>query len=393
VTCNCKIQDRIIFSSEINIKDLFFKFDNKKKATNFELLKCYNFLFSKEGLAKNIGNYIISLVILLYIGSAIFFYTKGYNLLLAQINDLLKNQNQIFENESDKNLNERNYEPKIRENSTDLSSSSRVKKQESNNLKTNMKKLELIANKNSLNSKDNKEKKETINIININYIDYEINTISYQEAIENDKRTFFQYYISLIKLNHILIFTFNPSKDYNSFIIKICLFAFSLVSYIVINTLFFNDSMMHKIYKNNGTLNLYYALPQIIYSVIISSIIESIIKKLSLTQHNILSIKHEKNEKKIKGKIITIIKCLIIKYICFFILGILFLMLFWYYISCFCAIYKKTQIYLIKNTLISYLISLIVPLFYYLIPGIFRIPSLKNPGECLYKLSQIFQLD
>jgi hypothetical protein len=253
--------------------------------------------------------------------------------------------------------------------------------------------LDLTGIKNSLNTKENEEKKETINIINIDYIDYEINTVPYQEAIENDKRTFFQYYISLIKLNHILIFTFNPSKDYNSFIIKICLFAFSLVSYIVINTLFFNDSMMHKIYKNNGTLNLYYVLPQIIYSVIISSIIESIIKKLSLTQHNILSIKHEKNEKKIKGKIITIIKCLIIKYICFFILSILFLMLFWYYISCFCAIYKKTQIFLIKNTLISYLISLIVPLFYYLIPGIFRIPSLKKPGDCLYKLSQIFQLN
>ena len=392
VTCNCKIQDRIKMSSEINTNDLLFKFDNKKRATNFEILKCYNFLFSKEGLAKNIGNYIILLVLLLYIGSAIFFYMKGYDLLLTQINDLLKNQNQIVENESDNNLNGRNYEVKIRENSSNLSST-RIKKQEKNTLKTNIKKLDLTGIKNSLNTKENEEKKETINIINIDYIDYEINTVPYQEAIENDKRTFFQYYISLIKLNHILIFTFNPSKDYNSFIIKICLFAFSLVSYIVINTLFFNDSMMHKIYKNNGTLNLYYALPQIIYSVIISSIIESIIKKLSLTQHNILSIKHEKNEKKIKGKIITIIKCLIIKYICFFILGILFLMLFWYYISCFCAIYKKTQIYLIKNTLISYLISLIVPLFYYLIPGIFRIPSLKKPGDCLYKLSQIFQLN
>jgi hypothetical protein len=151
--------------------------------------------------------------------------------------------------------------------------------------------------------------------------------------------------------------------------------------------------MMHKIYESNGTLNLYYVLPQIIYSAIISSIIVSIIKKLSLTQDNILSIKHEKNKRKIKGKIIGIIKCLIIKYNCFFVLGILFLILFWYYVSCFCAMYKKTQIYLIKNALISYLISLIVPLFYYLIPGIFRISSLKKPGECLYKLSQIFQLD
>ena len=386
VICNCKIQDRIKLSDN-NTNDLFFKFVNKKKATNLELLKCYNLLFSKEGLIKNIGNYIIVLVLLLYIGSAIFFYKKGYNLLLIQINELLKN-NQISENEIGNNLNGKNLEAKMNDNLSNLSFTSKAKKQERNKLKTNLNKLDIMDSKNLFNSKDYEEKKDTIN-----YIDHEINTIPYQEAIENDKRTFFQYYISLIKLNHILIFTFNLNKDYNSFIIKICLFAFSLVSYIVINTLFFNDSMMHKIYESNGKLNLYYVLPQIIYSAIISSIIISIIKKLSLTQDNILSIKHEKNDKKIKGKIISIIKCLIIKYISFFLLGILFLILFWYYISCVCAIYKKTQIYLIKNALISYLISLIVPLFYYLIPGLFRIPSLKKPGECLYKLSQILQLD
>jgi len=391
VICNCKVQERIKLSSEINTNNFLFKFDNKKKAINLEILKCYNLLFSKEGLTKNFGNYIILLVLFLYIGSAIFFYKKGYDLLLTQINDLLKKQNQILENESDNNLNGRNYEPKIRE--IRENSLSGLKKQEKPDLKTNMKKLDINGNKNLLNPKDNEEKKETINIIKINYIDYEINTIPYKEAIENDKRTFFQYYISLIKLNHILIFTFNHNKDYNSFIIKICLFAFSLVSCIVINTLFFNDTLMHKIYKNNGALNMYCFLPQIIYCLIISSIIESIIKKLSLTQDNILSIKREKNVKKIKGQIISLIKCLIIKYTCFFILGILFHIFFWYYISCFCAVYKKTQIFLIKNTLISYLISLIIPIFYYLIPGICRIPSLKKPGECLYKLSQIFQLD
>ena len=393
VTCNCKIQDRIKLSSEFDTNDLFFKFDIKKKATNFELLKCYNLLFTKEGLMKNFGNYIILLVLVLYIGSAIFFYKIGYNLLLTQINNLLKNQDQILDNESYNNYNGRNFEVKIRDISTNLSFSSKNKKQEKNNLKPNIKKLDLKGNQNSLNSKDYEEKKETTNTISINYIDYEINTFTYQEAIENDKRTFFQYYISLIKLNHILLFTFIPNNDYNSFIIKICLFAFSLVSHIVINTLFFNDSMMHKIYENNGALNMYYVLPQIIYSVIITSIIESIIKKLSLTQDNLLSIKREKNYKKIKGKVINIIRCLIIKYTCFFIIGVLLLILFWYYISCFCAVYKKTQVYIIKNTLISYLISLIVPFIYYLIPGIFRIPSLKKPGEFLYKFSQILQLD
>ena len=57
------------------------------------------------------------------------------------------------------------------------------------------------------------------------YNDYEINTISFQEASQNDKRTYLQYYASLIKIKHILIFSFNTNSDYNSYIIKICYFT------------------------------------------------------------------------------------------------------------------------------------------------------------------------
>ena len=58
------------------------------------------------------------------------------------------------------------------------------------------------------------------------------------------------------------------------------------------------------------------------------------------------------------------------------------------------VIYKNTQIHLLKDTLMSFGISLIIPFCLYLIPGLFRIPSLsngKNKSECLYNFSKIFQ--
>ena len=58
----------------------------------------------------------------------------------------------------------------------------------------------------------------------MDYDEYEINDISYEEALNNDKRTYLNFYFSLLKANHILIFTFNTNKDYNPYIIKICLF-------------------------------------------------------------------------------------------------------------------------------------------------------------------------
>ena len=77
-------------------------------------------------------------------------------------------------------------------------------------------------------------------------------------------------------------------------------------------------------------------------------------------------------------------------YINYFFLGI-----FWYYISCFCVIYKNTQIYVIKDTSITFILSLLYPFGLCLIPGIFRIPSLrakKKNKETLYKFSKIIQL-
>ncbi len=63
---------------------------------------------------------------------------------------------------------------------------------------------------------------------------------------------------------------------------------------------------------------------------------------------------------------------------------------FWYYISCFCAVYKNTQIILIDDTLLSFALSMLYPFGLNLIPGMFRIPALrsdKGDKQGLYKIS------
>ena len=147
--------------------------------------------------------------------------------------------------------------------------------------------------------------------------------------------------------------------------------------------------MMHKIYEDKGNYNFIYIIPRIIYSILIISIINIIFKVIFLSRKNIIEIKLEKNRYNIKAKVMTVIKCLMIKYIFFFIISFIFFLLFWYYISSFCIIYKNTQLYLIKNSLISYLAYLIYPFIIYLLLSIIRINSLKKPGKYFYRASQI----
>ena len=224
--------------------------------------------------------------------------------------------------------------------------------------------------------------------------DFELNSLDYEEAIKLDHRSLFQFYISLIKNNHPLIFSFACINDYNPRIIKIFLFLFSFSLDFTINALFFNDDTMHKIYEDKGKFNFLYQIPQILYSTLISKFIDTLIKYLALSQDNFVDLKQEDKKnfnKKYREKFIRTIK---IKFILFFFITFIILGFFWYYITCFCGIYINTQIHLISDSLISLITSFFYPFIMLLIPGIFRISSIrvkKPTRKFLYKFSSIIE--
>ena len=160
-----------------------------------------------------------------------------------------------------------------------------------------------------------------------------------------------------------------------------------------INALFFNDETMHKIYHDKGKYNLLFQIPQILYSTLISTIIDSLIKNLALSQDKVTELKKEKEKNNLDEKHKKILKIVSIKILLFFVLAFIILSCFWYYIICFCGIYVNTQIHLIKDSIISLITSLIYPFGISLIPGLFRIPALKDKNKnCIYKLSKLLEM-
>ena len=216
--------------------------------------------------------------------------------------------------------------------------------------------------------------------------------MEYEVAIKKDKRTYFQYYISLLKKKHIILFTFLPIDDYNLKILKISLFIILLSLYFSLNAFFFSDSTMHKIYIENGSFSILAQIPQIIYSTVISTFIGIIFKKLSLSEKTLLFLKQQKNTKEILMQTQHIKCCLKIRFLIFYFFLFIFIFFFWYFISCFCAVYKNTQFILIKDSIVSFGITFVYPFVLYLLPGLFRIPSLKankKNKKCIYKIGNI----
>ena len=386
-SCDCEPQTTssvLLLDNIINKKKLLNNFINFKGVSNIAIIKCLKQTFSQKGLKKNIGSYIILIIIFSFFLCCLLFYVKEYKNLLNTIKTIIsqKKETNIIQNKDTHNIK------KIYKTKRGVK-----KKKEFNNLMTKSSSSGIELN-NQLKNKDaggeiKKNENEDEKIASI--MDSEMNSFSYQEALQNDKRTFFEYYFSLIKTKHLLFFSFYPNKDYNSKIIKICLFFYSFSLFYFINALFFTDETMHKIYEDKGIFNFIYSIPQIIYSSLISGIINALIRFLSLIEKDVLKIKKEKNYPEMKKNLSEIEKGIKIKLILFFILGFIFLIIFWYYLATFGAIYKNTQLYLLRDTLISFTFSLIYPFIIYFIPCFLRISILKNP-ECFYKLSTIIQL-
>ena len=410
--CECFIKLKFPFISEVSInKDLLLNnFKDLKKTINVDLMKCYKSLFITQNIKTNIGFYVMLFIIIITIILAIHFKVIGYKKLLIVIDKIIKikkkNINIEINNNKDKDININNIkiikrvgseEIKIntiyqisknlaKEKFTDysykkLQSDFKNSSDYNNRFKNN-------DNNNNIISKKIDKKK----VIKINkYNDYEINNLTYEEALKIDKRSYMQYYFSLIKTKHTLIFTFYTKNDYNSRKIKVILFLFSFACYYTVNALFFTDSTIHKIYVDQGSFNFIYQIPKILYSTIISIVINVIVKLLSLSEKDILGIKNE--TKNVDKKVSKVLKCLLIKFILFFIFISIFLFLFWYYLSCFGAVYRNTQFHLFKNTVTSFILSLIYPFGLNIIPVLLRIPTLKAPNRnILYKISTYLQL-
>jgi len=242
------------------------------------------------------------------------------------------------------------------------------------------------------NNKLNSTKLKKIKIDNIFSFmtEFELNLLEYKNALKMDKRRFFQFYWSFLKRGNVILYAIMPYDDYNLRSIKIILLLISFSLNLTINGFFFNDDSMHKLYVDNGNFNFINQIPQIIFSTLISTSVNSILKLIALTGKDILLIKQQSTMEYALMKSKSVEKCIMIRVITFFIISFVFFLFYWYYISCFCAVYINTQLILIHDTLFSFITSILYPFGYCFLPAILRTIALrdnKKDKKCIYNTS------
>ena len=238
--------------------------------------------------------------------------------------------------------------------------------------------------------------------IESNYI---LKNYDYNLALEYENRTFLRLtYIILLSKDDALNAIFFKSPLHIKYL-RICLLVFSFSNDIALNTLFYSNEKISDEFHYVGNHEFWHS----IYHNLLTTILTTIISKLIcfflefLTQ-SISSIEKEfRNEEKkmkedksyivndekkleIQRNINKILKNLKIKISLFFIIELI-LMIFYFYLStAFCTIFKYTQINIIKDSVISFLLALPTSFLTALVLTILYKISLKYKIELLYKI-------
>jgi hypothetical protein len=285
----------------------------------------------------------------------------------------------------------RSQEPKAQTLSNTRSTSKLnklIKKTNTNklNIKRNIGKLE-----NSLVKPDFNFLKEDIDIEK--FLEPSFETMDYDDVVEEDKRTFCQYFIEKIKDKQMIINSFFIEEYTKPRSVKIPLFILGINSFFLTNALFYSDSTISEIYNSTEeetpSTFISRSIDRFIYTAIIGNLAnyfitfffvdETKIRKILLKKKNdILSLRYEMAE--ILKSIFKRIKALII-------INYIMLISSWYYLSCFNNVYPHLRNEWIISSLIIFAIFQILFFIFAFIESCIRFISIKYESEKLFRLS------
>ena len=428
INCSCSTQReeediQIKKFDELDAKTVYQSFYYVLKYSNYKIVQCYKLVFAKSVLSKNIGSILILILVLLYLICLILYIIKGMNPIKSKLRFILDEKGKLNSRKSilffppkkrkssytlkhpkDSTVSELklNKEDKSRSGMEVKRASfkSKTDKIHKENEKSNIK---IFSSKNVVDSTQNpyKIRKSLLKSIEQQkklkeaenqkkkLDDFELNELSYEEALELDRRNCFQIYISLLKREHRIIFTFLICKDFNLKSIKFSRFIFLVATDVAMNVLFFSDVTMHKIFLDYGKYDFIQQIPQIIYSTIVSQLLEVFLCFLSLTDKNMYQIKSLNLNSEEKKLVLEIFNCIKIKLICYFLFTFILFSFYWYLVAVFCAVYENTQIAFIKDSFISIFLNLIYPFILYIFPSAFRVCAIRTKSNWLFKFSDV----
>ena len=260
----------------------------------------------------------------------------------------------------------------------------------------------LTRNSKNKNEKDYSERQNTNRnkngkdyILPYEEMDYDnddLDELDYDEALIYDKRTFCDLFCNELKDRQLIANTFWVKDKLKPFSIKLIVFIFNISCYLVINGFLFSEEYVMKILRRTSK-GFYYFLvdstKRIVYSSVIGIVINIIVGILFRADKSIRKVqsKYGDNPIILHGEIVKIYKSTKNLYIVFTIFNCFAMVIFIYYLFCFCGVYRNCQADWFEGCFIVIFLMNILPVFVCLFLACLRKLGLVCKMECLFKIN------
>ena len=442
--CECKINNLISnnkITNNLLEKSPVGDLEDLLEQSNLEILKCSSSLFKHRDISSFIGSFIIISLILIQIALIIVYFVVSVNNLKKYLFNLLnlylniginkdneppkkiKNNKKVnFSNSSGqhnkKNRKKKYYKPNKTEIKGSNSEIKTKKENESISLnKSSIKSLDIMKNTKDIEiytSKNGNKVGEKIESnllrdvtetrmkiknefdINIeNYLETELEDLSFEEIKERENRKFCKYFEIQLKSNILIIDIIINNEPFKPRTLKLLIFIINIDLYLFMNALFINEEFISDVFhsKNDKFFSfLPRSIDRIFYTTLVKVIVNYMVDFFFIEEKKIKIILKSKNNTKndVKIKINQILGKTLKRYIYFIIFTFIITFFSLYYITCFNYRYYYITNEWIKSSIFIIIFMEILSLLSIFIESSLRSLSLKFNSEKLYKLSLIF---
>ena len=231
-----------------------------------------------------------------------------------------------------------------------------------------------------------------------------LNNYCYEEAIELDKRSFCQIFYIFLLSKDIVFHTLLLGSPFESLSVLASFLIFTVANDLFFNCILYTNVSISKRFKTKMSIfpfTFKYNMGYIFGSMIIVYVIISFIFYLLNLSTNIIEV-FKKEENKIKSdknyivkeerkaeieqEIKKILEKQSKKNLAFFVIEILFMLIYWYYVTAFCHVFTNTQTTLILDTFFGIVFRFVIDSLLCFILSILYKYSIANKSEKMYKI-------
>ena len=446
------ISDNILVNEAIN------KIHELISLLNLEVMKCYKTIFDPKYISKCTGGFLVLFILICSIICTFIYFNYSIKEILGFLFRVSRLYLQYIEVKKINNVNNNRVEIKAppRKKKSKLKTSifpqktQKLVKINSNKLKErktaknvniniNMAEFNFNSSKKKINkfgkslfNKIKRKKKKTLKEVNnlktstisktyrdkshfldkthsslfelkngFNIEEYLANTfeeMDYEDAIFEEKRSFWKYFTERIKSKHILINSFFVVDHIQPKSIKILLFLIQIDLYFLINAMLFNEEYISEIFNSDEEETIFSFVPRsinrYIYTTFVGTILNYLIKCFFIKEKKFIRIliRSEKDSVELNNELYIFTEKLKKSYFIFVICSMITIIFSWYYISCFNNIYQYTKREWIISSISFILVTQIIYVCAAFLETIFRYLSLKFESDKIYKFSLLFSL-